>query len=124
VRTGAYQRSGFVTGAFAAGYGVARIICEFFREPDPQLGFLFGQATNGLTALGVAFGGNRARVHHAYIGRLVRNRIAIAGPYQSLAHQLGLVLVHLAAQRQRSQRLTHPFEVPARVGVSSKQSSC
>ena len=48
VRTGAYQRSGFVTGAFAAGYGVARIICEFFREPDPQLGFLFGQATMGM----------------------------------------------------------------------------
>jgi phosphatidylglycerol:prolipoprotein diacylglycerol transferase len=47
-RAGAYQRSGFVTGAFAAGYGVARIVCEFFREPDPQLGFLFGQATMGM----------------------------------------------------------------------------
>ncbi len=48
VRAGAYKRSGFVTGAFAAGYGIARIICEFFREPDPQLGFLFGGATMGM----------------------------------------------------------------------------
>jgi phosphatidylglycerol:prolipoprotein diacylglycerol transferase len=30
------------------GYGIARIICEFFREPDPQLGFLFGGATMGM----------------------------------------------------------------------------
>ena len=27
---------------------MARIICEFFREPDPQLGFLFGDATMGM----------------------------------------------------------------------------
>ncbi len=27
---------------------VARIFCEFFREPDPQLGFLFGGATMGM----------------------------------------------------------------------------
>ena len=26
---------------------MARIICEFFREPDPQLGFLWGGATMG-----------------------------------------------------------------------------
>ena len=37
-----------ITGVFAIGYGVARIICEFFREPDPQLGFLFGAATMGM----------------------------------------------------------------------------
>ncbi len=24
------------------GYGIARITCEFFREPDVQLGFLWG----------------------------------------------------------------------------------
>ena len=30
-----------------AGYGVARIVAEFFREPDAQLGFLWGGATMG-----------------------------------------------------------------------------
>ncbi|MEP9373941.1 prolipoprotein diacylglyceryl transferase [Mesorhizobium sp. KR1-2] len=33
---------GFVSGAFVAGYGASRIFVEFFREPDPQLGYLFG----------------------------------------------------------------------------------
>ena len=35
-------------GLFVALYGAARIFCEFFREPDPQLGFLFGGATMGM----------------------------------------------------------------------------
>ncbi|MFN3891380.1 MAG: prolipoprotein diacylglyceryl transferase [Beijerinckiaceae bacterium] len=48
VRAGCLRRPGFATGAFAAGYGAARIACEFFREPDPQLGFLFGGATMGM----------------------------------------------------------------------------
>jgi phosphatidylglycerol---prolipoprotein diacylglyceryl transferase len=48
VHLGALRRPGLVAGLFAAGYGIARIICEFFREPDPQLGFLFGGATMGL----------------------------------------------------------------------------
>jgi phosphatidylglycerol:prolipoprotein diacylglycerol transferase len=33
---------GFVSGVFVAGYGLARIFVEFFREPDQQLGYLFG----------------------------------------------------------------------------------
>lgn len=33
---------GFVGGAFVAGYGAARIFVEFFREPDQQLGYLYG----------------------------------------------------------------------------------
>jgi phosphatidylglycerol---prolipoprotein diacylglyceryl transferase len=48
VRLGALKRPGFVTGAFAIGYGVARIVCEFFREPDAQLGFLWGWLTMGM----------------------------------------------------------------------------
>jgi phosphatidylglycerol:prolipoprotein diacylglycerol transferase len=40
-------RPGFTSGAFLAGYGVARIIGEFFRQPDAQLGFLFAGATMG-----------------------------------------------------------------------------
>jgi len=48
VRAGALKRPGVVTGCFALGYGVARIICEFFREPDAQLGFLWGGLTMGM----------------------------------------------------------------------------
>jgi phosphatidylglycerol:prolipoprotein diacylglycerol transferase len=38
---------GAITGVFLIGYGVARIIGEFFRQPDPFLGFLFAGATMG-----------------------------------------------------------------------------
>ncbi len=38
---------GFLTGAFLVGYSIARIIGEFFRQPDPFLGFLFAGATMG-----------------------------------------------------------------------------
>ena len=48
VRAGALKRPGLVTGAFAIGYGCARITCEFFREPDLQLGFLWGGSTMGM----------------------------------------------------------------------------
>src|SRR5205085_1329469 len=48
VRSGALKRPGIVTGVFAIGYGVARISCEFFREPDVQLGFLWGGLTMGM----------------------------------------------------------------------------
>lgn len=33
---------GVVTGTFFAGYGLSRIVVEFFREPDRQLGYLLG----------------------------------------------------------------------------------
>jgi phosphatidylglycerol---prolipoprotein diacylglyceryl transferase len=48
IRSGALRRPGFVTGMFALGYGIARSICELFREPDPQLGFLWGGLTMGI----------------------------------------------------------------------------
>ena len=48
VRFGALRRPGLVTGAFALGYGDARIFCELFREPDAQLGFLWGGMTMGM----------------------------------------------------------------------------
>lgn len=44
-----YRRPGLIGGVFVVGYGLARIFCEFFREPDPQLGFLLGNwATMGM----------------------------------------------------------------------------
>jgi phosphatidylglycerol:prolipoprotein diacylglycerol transferase len=48
VRRGALKRPGVITGAFAVGYGIARTTSEFFREPDPQLGFLWGGLTMGM----------------------------------------------------------------------------
>ncbi len=41
-RFGRLRTPGFVGGAFVAGYGASRIFVEFFREPDQQLGYLFG----------------------------------------------------------------------------------
>ena len=40
-------RAGVLSGVFLAGYGVARFIGEFFRQPDAHLGFLFAGATMG-----------------------------------------------------------------------------
>jgi phosphatidylglycerol:prolipoprotein diacylglycerol transferase len=48
VRAGGLKRPGLVTGIFALGYGVARITGELFREPDVQLGFLWGGLTMGM----------------------------------------------------------------------------
>lgn len=42
-----FRRPGIVGGTFVLGYAVARIACEFFREPDAQLGFLAGGVTMG-----------------------------------------------------------------------------
>jgi phosphatidylglycerol:prolipoprotein diacylglycerol transferase len=47
-RWGALKRPGFITGAFACGYAIARTTAEFFREPDAQLGFLWGGLTMGM----------------------------------------------------------------------------
>ncbi len=41
------SRFGLLTGVFLTGYGTARIIGEFFRQPDAFLGFLFAGATMG-----------------------------------------------------------------------------
>jgi len=48
VRGGALKRPGAVTGAFMVFYGLARLVCELFREPDAQLGFFWGGLTMGM----------------------------------------------------------------------------
>lgn len=48
IRAGALKRPGLVTGLFAVGYALARSFCELFREPDAQLGFLWGGLTMGM----------------------------------------------------------------------------
>lgn len=47
VRLFGLRRPGLLGGLFVLGYAVARIVCEFFREPDAQLGFLYAGATMG-----------------------------------------------------------------------------
>ena len=41
------RRHGLVTGVFLAGYALARIFVEFFREPDSFLGFIAAGTTMG-----------------------------------------------------------------------------
>jgi phosphatidylglycerol---prolipoprotein diacylglyceryl transferase len=53
VRRFGFRRPGLIGGLFVLGYAVARIVCEFFREPDPQLGFLFGSAEAGGVTMGM-----------------------------------------------------------------------
>ncbi len=48
VQAGALKRPGLIIGAFACLYAVMRSFCEFFREPDAQLGFLWGDLTMGM----------------------------------------------------------------------------
>jgi phosphatidylglycerol:prolipoprotein diacylglycerol transferase len=41
------SRLGRLTGAFLVGYAASRIVVEFFREPDVQIGFLAAGTTMG-----------------------------------------------------------------------------
>jgi phosphatidylglycerol:prolipoprotein diacylglycerol transferase len=47
-RHGALQHAGRASGIFALGYGLSRIIVEFFREPDAFLGYFAGFITMGM----------------------------------------------------------------------------
>jgi len=42
------RQPGYVAAVFAMGYGLARIISEFFREPDIQIGYFSGGLTMGM----------------------------------------------------------------------------
>ena len=48
IRFGALKRPGMILGAFILIYGLTRIVGEHFREPDEQLGFLWGGLTMGM----------------------------------------------------------------------------
>jgi phosphatidylglycerol---prolipoprotein diacylglyceryl transferase len=47
IRLGALKRPGLILGSFILIYGLTRIAGELFREPDPQLGFLWDRLTMG-----------------------------------------------------------------------------
>ena len=70
-RSGALRRPGLAAGVFGVGYGLARIFCEFFREPDPVQEALANGLTKGMAlsapmalagALLIAFAMNRRGV--------------------------------------------------------------
>ncbi len=42
-----FSRSGIVSSLFLILYGIFRFLVEFFREPDPQIGYLLGFLTMG-----------------------------------------------------------------------------
>jgi phosphatidylglycerol:prolipoprotein diacylglycerol transferase len=48
IRFGALKRPGMILGSFILIYGLTRIAGEHFREPDEQLGFLWGGLTMGM----------------------------------------------------------------------------
>lgn len=41
------KKTGVITSAFFVFYGIFRIVAEFFREPDPQIGFIMNFITQG-----------------------------------------------------------------------------
>ncbi len=72
-RSGALKRPGLSTGIFGVGYGLARIFCEFFREPDPYQEAL----GNGLT-MGMALSAPLVLAGALAIVFALRNRTATA----------------------------------------------
>lgn len=46
-KTSARDKVGYLSGIFLIGYSLARIICEYFRDPDSFIGFLYGGTTMG-----------------------------------------------------------------------------
>jgi phosphatidylglycerol:prolipoprotein diacylglycerol transferase len=63
---------GFMLALYIAGYGFVRLVIEFFREPDAQLGFIFGPLTMGqLLCLFMILGGTAIY--------LIRKRATIPG---------------------------------------------
>ena len=42
-----YKRKGILSGSFVIFYALFRMFIEQYREPDQQLGFIFGNITMG-----------------------------------------------------------------------------
>ncbi|MDP2697203.1 prolipoprotein diacylglyceryl transferase [Thalassospira sp.] len=58
------SRPGVIGGTFLAGYGISRIIIEFFREPDAQLGLLaFGASMGQLLSIPMVLIGGAVAVY-------------------------------------------------------------
>lgn len=75
---GSLKYPGLTGGVFFAGYGLARIFVEFFRQPDANLGFISGFLTMGMIlSLPMVLIGIAA-IAHALRGK--RHAGADAGP--------------------------------------------
>lgn len=46
-RSGTFTKRGLLAGVFLSGYAIGRITAEFFRQPDPHIGFLAHGTTIG-----------------------------------------------------------------------------
>ncbi|TDN01497.1 prolipoprotein diacylglyceryl transferase, partial [Lactobacillus crispatus] len=87
VRRLGFRKPGLLGGIFVLGYALARTFCEFFREPDRQLGLLFGDhfgPVGGGGAMGMAvrvplMGGGLTYIVLAGTGR-TRPRHPVATP--------------------------------------------
>lgn len=67
------SRPGIITGAFVAGYGMARFIVEFFREPDAHMGMLSGVVTMGqLLSAPMILAGAGLAIHAVNRGKTTR----------------------------------------------------
>lgn len=77
---GSLRTPGLTVGVFGIGYAIARTIVETVREPDPQVGFLFGHfltmgmALSALTALAAL-----ALIALALTGRTAPDRASGSG---------------------------------------------
>ncbi len=57
-------RPGAHVSLFLVGYALARIVCEQFRQPDAQLGFLFGPVTMGMLLSSLMLIAGGVGLHH------------------------------------------------------------
>jgi phosphatidylglycerol:prolipoprotein diacylglycerol transferase len=69
----ALRRPGLTVGVFGVGYALSRILVEFVREPDPQVGFLFaGTVTMGMALSAAMALAGLAMIAAALTGRTRR----------------------------------------------------
>jgi phosphatidylglycerol:prolipoprotein diacylglycerol transferase len=66
------RRPGLTVGVFGVGYALSRIVVEFFREPDAQVGYLFA----GTVTMGMALSALMALVGAAMVAAALSGRTA------------------------------------------------
>jgi phosphatidylglycerol:prolipoprotein diacylglycerol transferase len=73
-RARGYDRPGLITGFFLVGYAIIRFSLEFTREPDAQLGFVFGALSMGQVLSIIMLAAGVALLGMIYLGRGVSPR--------------------------------------------------